>query len=326
MSVRHFLSIADLHASELGELVQRTLQMKAGRYSAFLNGKVVGIYFTKTSTRTRTSFSTAALKLGAHIVAYGPGDLQLNTGETVNDTAAVLASCLDALVIRTAGPIAEMRAFAAQPAMAVVNAMSECEHPTQAISDLATLLEHFGTLQGVHVVYLGEGNNTATALALAIARTPRMRLSLFTPEGYGLPPAYLERARRYAAACNSSVEESHDLRLLPASADAVYATRWQTTGTSKPDPDWRSRFAPYAVTRELMARVSNGRPAMLLHDLPAVRGEDVEAAVLDGPQSLALTQAANKLFGAMAILEWCHTPVAAAASPRGSVTLRAAAK
>jgi ornithine carbamoyltransferase len=238
------------------------------------------------------------------VVAYGPDDLQTNTGETVEDTARVLGVMLDILVMRTAASLEEMRVFAAQPRLRVVNAMSEGEHPTQAIADLTTMREHFGHLSGLHVLYLGEGNNTAAALALAIARIPGMRLTLLTPEGYGLDPAFAARASALAAEHGAEVQERHTPD-PPRGVDVVYTTRWQTTGTSKPDPDWRRAFLPFAVTRELMASVSRPSGTVFMHDLPAVRGEDVENEVLDGPQSIAWRQAENKLFSAAAVLEWC---------------------
>ncbi|HEX7317502.1 MAG TPA: hypothetical protein VF297_26615 [Pyrinomonadaceae bacterium] len=307
MTVKHVLSIAEVGAENLSYLVDRSVEFATGDGGGArsLEGKVVGIYFRGTSTRTRTSFTVAALRLGAGTITYGPNDLQLATGETIPDTARVLSGSLDALVIRTNDSIEEMRGFAGQDRMAVVNAMSENEHPTQAVADLSTLKENFGRLDGLHVLYLGEGNNTAASLALAVALTPGMRLTLVTPEGYGLDGGLLEAARDLAARHGSAVEEHHDVDRLPQGVDAVYATRWQTMGVPKADPDWRQKFEPYSVTRSLMARVSKTSGTIFMHDLPAVRGADVTDEVLDGPQSLAFRQAQHKLFSAMAVLEWC---------------------
>lgn len=305
MPVQHLLSVKDLDPSDLLYLVERGLRMRSARAPLdSLRGKAVGIYFRKTSTRTRTSFTVGGARLGATTIAYGPQDLQTNTGESIEDTARVLSGFLDALVIRTAETLAEMRTLAGQDRMAVVNAMSENEHPTQAIADLTTLLEHFGRLQGLHVLYAGEGNNTAAALALAMSRIPDMRLTLLTPEGYGLSPEVLEESRAFARDSGAAVEEHHDLDHLPRGVDAVYTTRWQTTGTTKPDPEWRRYFEPFSVTPALMGEVA-GPGAVFMHDLPAVRGEEVAAEVLDGPQSIALRQAENKMYSAMAVLEWC---------------------
>lgn len=302
--VRHLISINDLTDGELSQLPRRAAQFAAGTAGSPrpLAGSVVGVYFRKTSTRTRTAFSVGALRLGGQIVAYGPDDLQTNTGETVGDTVRVFAGMLDLLVARTAGSTEEMRAFAAQDRMAVVNAMSAAEHPTQALADLTTLLGHFGRIEGLRVLYLGEGNNTAAAFALALSRFPGTVLELRTPAGYGLEPSILEQCLVQAKRSGATVAERNDMADLPGGYDAVYTTRWQTTGTNKPDPNWREIFAPFQVTGELWR---DSPDAVFLHDLPAHRGEEVTAAVLDGDRSIAFTQAENKLYSAMAALEWC---------------------
>lgn len=305
--MRHFLTLAEVGPEHLAGLVRHSLDIAAGALNRHrpLDGKVVGLYFRGTSTRTRTAFTVGALRAGASAIAFGPNDLQLATGETLQDTGRVLAGYLDALVIRTNAPVEEMRTLAAQDEMAVINAMSATEHPTQAVADLVTIHEALGRLRGVHVLYVGEGNNSAAALALAVAMTPGMRLTLVTPEGYGLPPESLRAAEEFARSNGAYVEEHHDAARLPSGVDVVYATRWQTMGVPKPDPDWRERFRPLAVTRELMARVSKPSGTIFLHDLPAVRGEDVTDEVLDGPQSRAFRQARHKMTSAVAVLCWC---------------------
>ncbi|MEQ0559935.1 ornithine carbamoyltransferase [Amycolatopsis sp. NEAU-NG30] len=302
MTVRHLISLDDLTDDDLRAVVARAVRLATGPVPPSLRGDVVGIYFRKTSTRTRTAFSSGALRLGAQIVAYGPGDLQTNTGESIEDTGRVLASMLDVLVARTAADPAELRAIAAQDRMAVVNAMSEDEHPTQALADLATVVQRFGKVDGLRMLYLGEGNNSAAALALALTRFPGTELHLRTPPGYGLTADVLARASAHAARCGSSIVERHDADDLPE-ADVVYTTRWETTGTTKPDPDWRKVFAPFQVTTDVWR--SSPR-AVFMHDLPAHRGEEVTAEVLDGPHSIAFAQAENKLYSAMAALEWCR--------------------
>jgi ornithine carbamoyltransferase len=300
---RHLLSIADLSTDNLMDLVRRSAEyaVKGPPRSTPLRGIVVGVYFRRTSTRTRTAFSVAAHRLGADVIAYGPHDLQENTGETVSDTGRVLSSMLDVLVARTADDPAELRAMAAEGGMAVINAMTSDEHPTQAIADLSTLFTLRGSLDGLRLCYLGEGNNTATALALAMARVPGAVLQLFTPRGYGLPEATLAAARRAAIASGALIEEEHDLTRLPDRADIVYTTRWQTTGTVKPDPHWRRDFLPFRVTRDILDRMSGAR---FMHDLPAHRGEEVDGDVLDGDRSIAFVQAQHKLYSAMAVLDW----------------------
>jgi ornithine carbamoyltransferase len=303
--MRHLISLDDLTDQDLRAIVTRADRLAERPRSATtsLLGDVVGIYFARTSTRTRTAFSAGALRLGARIIAYGPDDLQTNTGESIEDTGRVLSTMLDVLVARTAADPAELRAIAAQDRMAVINAMSEDEHPTQAIADLTTMVRQFGRVDGLRVLYLGEGNNSAAALALALSRFPGVELHLHTPPDYGLAPDVLARAIAHAARSGASIVERQDPDALPTGVDVVYTTRWQTTGTTKPDPDWRKAFAPFQVTTDVW---QTSKDAVFMHDLPAHRGEEVTAEVLDGPHSIAFAQAENKLYSAMAILEWCR--------------------
>ncbi|MYV53288.1 ornithine carbamoyltransferase [Streptomyces sp. SID3212] len=311
--MRHLISIDDLTDAELRGLAGRGAEFSAGLSapSAPLAGQVVGVYFAKTSTRTRTAFSSGSLRLGGSLIAYGPGDLQLNTGESTEDTGRVLSGMLDVLVARTAGPEAELRGWAAQDRMSVVNAMSAEEHPTQALTDLTTLVRYFGRIDGLRILYAGEGNNTAAALALALSRFPGVEFEVRTPPGYGLTASVLERARARAARSGARLVERHDMDDLPEGFDVVYTTRWQTTGTSKPDANWREIFAPFQVTADLW-RTSPG--AVFMHDLPAHRGEEVTADVLDGPRSIAFAQATNKMHSAMAVLEFVRAPARAASA------------
>ena len=298
---RDLLSLRDLTDAQVRHLVRRGADLAAGGPAdPAVAGSVVGVYFRRTSTRTRTSFSAGALRLGARIIQYGPADLQENTGETPQDTAEVLAGFLDCLVARTAGSDAELRTFAAPAGMGVVNAMSESEHPTQGLADCTMLTRHFGSLEGLRVVYAGEGNSTATALALSLSRFHGAELHLLTPPGYGVDPVILAEAQAHAARNSGTVTEQHTVE-DPPKADVVYTARWQTTGSSKADPDWQQVFTPFRVDTALLD--ATGASAFL-HDLPAHRGEEVTAEVLDGPLSLAFPQAHNKLFGAMAALEW----------------------
>jgi ornithine carbamoyltransferase len=297
------ISLADLSDDELYAIVERGAALAAGRetHAGGLRDSVIGIYFRKTSTRTRTAFSAAALRLGARIISYGPDDLQENTGESVDDTGRTLSRMLDALVARTAASPEELRAFGSQTRMAVINAMTEDEHPTQALADLSTMRNRFGDLGGLRLLYIGEGNNTAAAMALALPRFSGTELYLRTPPGYGLNRSKLDLALRYAGGGSSVVDHGHDLGRLPAEVDVVYTTRWETTGTSKPDPGWRDRFAPFRVSTELMSRYPG---AVFMHDLPAHRGQDVDAEVIDGPASIVFDQAESKMYSAMAVLEF----------------------
>jgi len=301
---KHIISLKDLSAQETLDIVNRGIEYVNGAVELGhqLRNKVIGIYFTKTSTRTRTSFTTAGLRLGAQVIAYGPNDLQINTGESIEDTMQVLSRMLDGLVARTAGNPQVLRTFANQDRMAIVNAMTADEHPTQALADLTTMKHYFGELSGLRIVYMGEGNNTATALAMAIAKFSNMKISFFTPPGYQVDQQILEYAQEQAAGKNTVIEEYHDMKYLPTDADIIYTTRWQTTGTTKRDPNWRTVFEPFAVNDAIMSKYPN---AIFMHDLPAHRGDEVEAAVIDGERSIVFDQAENKAHSAKAVLEWC---------------------
>jgi ornithine carbamoyltransferase len=307
---RHLISIDDLDDDDLRWIVRRGCEYADGHRDGErpLAGLVVGVLFRKTSTRTRTAFSSGALRLGAGLITYGPDDLQENTGETAEDTGAVLSRMLDVLVARTAGREEELRAYAAQRRMAVVNAMSAAEHPTQALADLTTLQRHFGRIDGLRVLYAGEGNNTASALTLALSRFDGVTLHLRTPPGFGVEERFLDRAAVQAKRSAARVEERHDMADLPE-VDVVYTTRWQTTGSVKPIPDWRSVFASFQVDAAVMASCPG---AVFMHDLPAHRGEEVTAEVLDGPASIAFEQAESKYHSARAVLEWCAGPASVA--------------
>ncbi|OKI02581.1 ornithine carbamoyltransferase [Streptomyces sp. CB02923] len=302
--VRHLLSLNDVSDEELYAIVDRSHAYARGAVpmNRPLADRVVATYFRTTSTRTRTAFSAGALRLGAQLVAYGPGDLQENTGEETGDTGRILGLMLDALVARTSAEAAELRSIASWNTMSVINAMTEDEHPTQAVTDLSAMLTTLGRLDGLRVLYVGEGNNTAAALSLALPRYHGTELYVRTPPGYGLPQPALQRAGEYATAHQALIEERHDMDDLPDDVDVVYTTRWQTTGTVKHDPDWMTSFEPFRVDDVLMKRFPS---AVFMHDLPAHRGQEVDADVLDGDRSVAFRQAEHKLYGAMGVLEWC---------------------
>ncbi|MEU7577108.1 ornithine carbamoyltransferase [Streptomyces sp. NPDC041068] len=296
-------SLADLSAERVTRLAERSVELYRDRaaHAAPLAGATVGVLFTKPSTRTRTAFTVAAVRLGGTPVTYGPGDLQLSTGEAVADTGRVFGSMLDGLVARTAGPLDELRQLSRYGRLPVVNAMATEEHPSQGLCDLATLMLCLGDLRGLRLLYVGEGNNTAAALALALSGVPGCEVTFACPPGYGLPEDLLTAARKRAAQAGATISLRDSAKALPTGVDVVYTTRWQTTGTSKGDAAWRERFRPFHVDEEFMTR----RPgALFLHDLPAHRGDEVSGAVLEGPRSVAWTQASMKLSGAMAVLEW----------------------
>lgn len=187
--------------------------------------------------------------------------------------------------------------------LAVVNALSLDEHPTQAIADLATLAEEFGSLDGLHLLAVGEGNSSGAALALAAALTPGLRLTLLCPRGYEVPKETLDLAAELSdgKALVSQVVSADEVEGL---VDAVYTSRWQTMGVTKENPDWLKDFDGFQINRAFLDRFAYPR-TVFLHDLPAVRGEEVTDEVLDGASSRAWRQAHHKMTAAAAVLEWC---------------------
>jgi ornithine carbamoyltransferase len=302
--MRSLITLPDISGADVAGIVEQAVKLAdQPSPSTTLSGKAVGIYFRRSSTRTRTSFWRAATKLGAEVITFGPDDLQLTTGESLADTARVLAGYLDMLVVRTNDELAELRELDAAGGPAIVNALTRREHPTQALADLTTLREEFGELSGRHVLYVGEGNSTARALLHATAMTPGLRLTVVTPPGYGLEDSDFTLARRLGAGPDR-VAQHHAVPVPAEPVDAVYTSRWQTMGVSKADPGWMTAFEPYRVTDELLDRVGDAH-TVFLHDLPAIRGQEVTDEVLDGTRSRAWRQSYHKMTSAMAVLEWC---------------------
>lgn len=302
---RALLSLADLRADDI--VAMTDLAYRYGQapqeFAGRLSGVKVGLVFTAPSTRTRTSFWSAARTLGADVLPMGATDLQLSTGETWADTGAVLAEYLDVVVVRTNGPQHEMVDLATR-VPATINALSYHEHPTQAVADLCAMRDHFGDTAHLHLAYLGEVNNTARSLALLAATLPHMRLDLYGPEGTGF--AVDELAALNAIRGVGAVRQFDAVPAAPEPVDVVYTTRWQSMGAPRPEADWRSRFAPFAVTKGLMKQFSGSTEAVFMHDLPAVRDQEVESDVLDGVgvTSLVANQARHKASAAAAALLW----------------------
>ena len=298
------ISLPDLAGAELDSIVDRAAKLAdRSAVTPTLSGHSVGIYFRRTSTRTRTSFWRAATGLGADVITFGQDDLQLCTGESLGDTARVLSEYLDILVVRTNDDMAELRELDRHGELAIVNALTSDEHPTQALADLVTLREEFGELAGRHLLYLGEGNSSARALVYATALVDALRLTMVTPPGYGLPDSVFATAAELGGGPDR-ITQLHEIPALDEPVDAVYTSRWQTMGVAKADPGWMPAFEPLRVTADLLDRVGAAH-TVFLHDLPAVRGQEVTDEVLDGPRSRAWRQSYHKMTSAMAVLEWC---------------------
>ena len=269
----HLLSVADLDAAQFAALLDLAGQMKRHplAWRSVLDGRSVACCFAKPSTRTRVSFEAAIFRLGGLPIMLRPDELQLGRGEPISDTARVLSSYCDAIVVRTfaQSDVVELAQHASVP---VINALTDEHHPCQALADCLTLQERFGTLEGLEVAYVGDDNNVSTSLEEAAALTG-MDLRIAAPPD--------------------------DPREAVQGAHAVYTDVRRSMG--QPDTQaHRARLEPYRVTPELMALAAPD--AVFLHCLPAHRGEEVDAMVIDGPQSLVWEQAANRLPTEQALL------------------------
>jgi ornithine carbamoyltransferase len=301
---RALLSLADLDAEDISAIGD--VAFRYGRapqeFAGDLAGTRVGLVFTAPSTRTRLSFWNAALNLGCDVVHMGQADLQVSTGETWGDTGMIFANHLDVVVARTNGPQRHLVELAAH--VPTVNALTYEEHPTQAIADLCALREHFGDVKDLRLAYLGEVNNTARALALLAAKLPFQSLDVYSPEGLGFSAE--ETASLNAMRGRDFVRQHHAMPDAPEPVDAVYACRWHSMSQARQDADWLARFAPFAVTKDLMSRFSGATEAVFMHDLPAVRGQEVTSDVLDGISvtSIVPRQAYHKVSAAASALLW----------------------
>ncbi len=303
--LRSLISIQDLQPTDLQSLVNEgcgLTDVHAIEYQGLLRGKVVGLYFRQPSTRTRTSFFLAAHRLGGATIHYGPGDLQLENGESIVDTAMILDQCIDVLVARTNGPESELYSFVqGSRNLAVINALSAEEHPTQAIADLITVQQEFGGLAGIHILYVGAANNTSGSLLLAASRIPGLMITMATPREFRTPDHIVRMAQENARKTGAEVAFVESLESLPTKIDVVYTARWQSMGKEPKEPGWRSLLKLWRVDEGLIRRVGN-KNTIFMHDLPASRGDEVTDAVLDSPYSRIRQQAYHKITSAMVVL------------------------
>jgi ornithine carbamoyltransferase len=299
--LRHYLRVSDLLPTDLGVLLDLAHQFKWEPHGMgrLLADEVVGLYFDKPSTRTRVSFTVAISHLGGNAEMLGPGDLQLGRGETIEDTARVLSLYLRAFVIRTFRQ-GDVERFARAADIPVVNALTNEHHPCQALADLLTLREHFGTLHRLRIAYVGDGNNVAHSLMEAGALAGA-DVVIAAPLGYCPDPRIVEAATAAAEANNGRVSVVEDPYEAVAGANAVYSDVWLSMGDSEEEREARvAALRPYRVTESLVAHARED--AVFLHCLPAHRGDEVVPEVIDGPRSLVFEQAGNRLCTEQAVL------------------------
>ncbi|MBY0563341.1 MAG: ornithine carbamoyltransferase [Hyphomonadaceae bacterium] len=305
MTPRHFLDIADLSREELRAILDEAHARKAARLDwpkakrdedAPLEGYALAMIFQKNSTRTRVSFEVAMTQLGGHTISLSAADTQLGRGETVQDTARVLARMVDCVMIR-ANAHDDVLSYATASAIPVINGLTDLSHPCQILADVMTIEEWSGDIAGKSVAWLGDGNNVCMSFVHA-AEKLGFTLRIATPAAYA--PRTQEIAAARAAGADVSI--SVDPHTAIANADVVVTDTWVSMGDT--DKDARlAAFPPYAINEAMMARAA--KDAMFLHCLPAHRGEEVTDAVIDGARSAVWDEAENRIHAQKAVLMWC---------------------
>ncbi len=297
----HLLSSTDLDADQQDRLLSHAAALREkrriGRLPSPLAGRQVALLFEKPSLRTRVTFDVGISLLGGHAIYLGPDEVGIGRRETATDVGRNLSRWVDAIVLRTFGhgTLLEVASAASVP---VVNALSDREHPCQALADLLTLRQHLGDLHGRTLAFVGDGNNVCHSLTLAGALAG-MHLRVATPPGYEPDSTILEEASAAAERTRGSVELFRAPADAVAGADAVYTDAWTSMGAEAEADLRRLRFADYRVDAALMAHAPD---ALVMHCLPAHRGEEITDDVLDGPRSVVLDQAENRLYVQQALL------------------------
>lgn len=298
--IRHFLDLADIDAATLRHILTHAAQVKKqrqeGTMQPLLAGKKLAMIFEKNSTRTRVSFEVAMMELGGHVLSFNGNELQLGRGETVADTARVLSRYIDAIMLRCHAH-SKIQELADNATVPVINGLTEFSHPCQILADILTFEEHRGPIAGKTIAWVGDGNNVAQSWIQAAALLG-CKLRIACPPSLRPLPDVLA----WAKSRGGDIEVMESPQRAVHEADAVITDTWVSMG----DPDAQMQMnllAPYQVNEELMAKAAPG--AIFLHCLPAHRGEEVTAGVIDGPASCVFDEAENRLHAQKAVLLWC---------------------
>ena len=299
---KDLLTVADIPRREIGRLLRLAAELKAklrrGVGYRPLVGRTLGLLFEKPSTRTRVSFEAGINQLGGQALFLSMSDIQLSRGESIADTARTLSRYVDGLVVRTYDQ-AIVEEWARQATIPVINGLTDLSHPCQALSDLLTIRERKGRLKGLKLAYVGDGNNVANSLVEAAAKMG-MHISLACPVGYGADQRTVDLARVEAEQTGATIQLTENPQIAVKEADVVYTDVWISMGREREQSRRVKLLAPYQVNERLM---KGAKPtAIVMHCLPAHRGQEVTAGVLDGPQSVVLDQAENRLHMQKAIL------------------------
>ena len=295
---RDFLKLTDLKKDEISALLRRAIDLKAGKDASLcpLIGKNIGLFFEKPSTRTRVSFEAGIYQLGGNAICMTPAELQLGRGETIADTARTLSRYLHAIMMRTFSHDM-LEAFALNSSIPVINGLSDLRHPCQALADTMTLLEKKGTFDGLKLAYVGDGNNVCNSLIEAAA-VLGFNLTIACPEGFEPHTEILENAR---AVAGGEIVVLRDPREAAGMADAIYTDVWVSMGQEKDTVEKKRKLAEYQVNTRLLSCAK--KDVVVLHCLPAHRGEEISDEVMDGPHSVVFDQAENRLHTQKALLE-----------------------
>lgn len=294
---KDFLTLSALTAEEISAVLTRAGEFKSGKDASAcpLLGKSIGLFFEKASTRTRISFQAGIYQLGAQAIYLNPNDLQIGRGETVEDTAKVLSRYLHGIVIRTFAH-KTIENFAHNSTIPVINGLTDLHHPCQVLADLMTVKEKKGALKGIRLTYIGDGNNIANSLIEAASLTG-INLTVASPKGYEPDKKVYERAR----SANVKVNLTTDPEKAAKNADVIYTDVWVSMGQEKDMIKKRKKFKGYQINKKLL---SLAKPdAIVMHCLPAHRGEEITDDVFDSRQSVVFDQAENKLHIQKALLE-----------------------
>ena len=295
-----FVSLADYSTEELRKLIELAHDVKRNprAYRDACAGQTLAMIFQKPSLRTRVSFQTGIYQLGGQGIYLGPTDIQLHRGETIADTAAVLSRYVDGIMARVFGH-SDIVDLAANATVPVINGLSDFNHPCQVLADLQTVSEKFGRLEGLKFAYIGDGNNMAHSIMYGCAKMG-LHVAVGHPKGYAPEANVVTRTREFAAVQGTAVQITEDPMEAAADADVVYTDVWASMGQEDEATERLKRFEGFEVSSQLMAQAKP--TAIFMHCLPAHRGEEVAAEVIDGPQSVVFDEAENRLHAQKAIM------------------------
>ena len=301
--MQDFLAIADLTSEEIEALLNLAVELKKehaeGMNKPILKGKALAMVFQKPSLRTRVSFEMGMQHLGGHAIYIGPQEIGLGQRELIADVARVLDGYVDGIMARVFAheQVVELAKWADKP---VINGLSDYNHPCQALSDALTIYEHYNSkIQGLKVAFVGDGNNVAVSLMHICAKLG-MNFAIANPEGYDMDPKAVEIGKQIAGKTGVSIEQLRDPYDAVRGADVIYTDTWTSMGQEEEAKKRAAAFPPYQVNAKLLQSAS--QTAVVMHCLPAHRGQEITDEVADGPQSLVFPQAHNRLHGQKAIL------------------------